>query len=109
MATPTDVHTLQTLVDQFDQTLQWWMSADEYADAIALNNLEPDSAACHTHDYIDSNEAMMAAWQTVTGRTATGDPEDADQLTDADRAFMDLAWRKWREQKYYGESDGGRS
>ena len=49
------------LAREFCQFINWWMSAEELAEANKRNAAEPNPSVCHTHDFIDANEAMIAA------------------------------------------------
>lgn len=49
---------------EFCQYINWWMSAEDLAEAVKRNKEDPNPNVCHTHDFIDANEAMIAAFQS---------------------------------------------
>lgn len=77
------------LADEFDQCLRWHMGADDYAEAVRRNHADSNRNVCHTHDFIDANEMMETAFQTLIGR-----PSEADSDTDA--SLWNGAWAQWR-------------
>lgn len=85
--TPADVDRLAT---EFDQMLRWHMTGQEYAAAVLANSKEADPDVCHTHDFIDANMSMLAAWEVVTGQA------EIDGDNDADTALWNAAWKLWR-------------
>lgn len=66
------------LAKEFCQFINWWMSAEELAEANKRNAAEANPSVCHTHDFIDANEAMIAAFENFNL-----DVLDAPELCDA--------------------------
>ena len=69
---------------------------DQTVRSIAYANRgEPDSAICHSHDYCDANEYMLAAFQEVMGRDPYM-PCDVGSIAEAeiekDQRLWDHAW-----------------
>lgn len=52
-------------VHRFLCELQARMTVGEFGEAIARNLVESNSQACHTHDFCDANEAVMAAIESI--------------------------------------------
>jgi len=48
-----------------------------------------DPDVCHTHDFIDANMSMLAAWEIVTGQA------EIDGDNDTDTALWNAAWNLW--------------
>lgn len=88
----TDEQTRQ-LAAEFRQMLLWHMPHDQYLAAVRANERERNPSICHTHDYIDSNMSMLAAFENVLGRTP-----DASSGTDC--ALMNQAWDLWRQDPF---------
>lgn len=79
-----------TLAAEFDLRLRWYLSAVQYAAVIARNrHAWTDAAVCASHDYLDANEAIEAAFQVVIGRPSV-------PACDADTTLIDAAWSRWR-------------
>lgn len=51
------------IAKEFCQTINWWLSAEELAEVVRLNAAETNPGVCHTHDFFDANEAMIAAFE----------------------------------------------
>ncbi len=83
-------HSTRDLAAAFDQLLREHMEADDYAAAIDANRADGDPNVCHTHEYTDANECMIAAFVTVYGRPSTMD--------DADTKAINAAWNLWRSE-----------
>lgn len=84
------------LAAEFDQLLRWHMTGEQYAAAVAANRTERDPYVCHTHDHIDANMTMEAAFEIVFGRPS--DITDPQDLGAADMAVWNAAWQLWKTQ-----------
>ena len=60
------------MVVQLAATFAAKMAADilprELQDIIERNRNQPNPNICHSHDFVDANEAMYDAWKELTGR-----------------------------------------
>jgi hypothetical protein len=74
---------------EFGQLLRWHMSAEDYRSAVLANRENPNGETCATHEYIDSNVSMIAAFQLVIGREPAADSDD-------DANLINAAWAIWR-------------
>lgn len=64
--------------------------------AAELNDSEADHRVCHTHDFCDSNQVMLDAWERVFG-TGTEPACIREGTTDEERAHDDRIWnRAWK-------------
>jgi hypothetical protein len=79
----------QTTACEFDSVLRHWLTLDEYAAAVAENATEPNPLVCHTHDYLDANEAMVEAMERALGRRPR-------IRSEADTNLFNRAWDLWR-------------
>jgi hypothetical protein len=61
----------ETIARQFCRELQRLIGTKKLALAARRNQLNPNKAVCHTHDFCDANVAMDAAFKVVTGRNAS--------------------------------------
>ena len=74
------------LAAAFSRAIREALTPDQLAAVRALNAAEgPVSPVCHTHDHIDANDAMIAAFRQVTGR-------DPDPSARADADLINAAW-----------------
>jgi hypothetical protein len=83
---------VKTLANEFTRNIRESLSADQMEEVRALN-ATPEYAVnriCATHNFIDSDMVMHAAWETVTGReTDAGSDDESRVWSDA----WDLAIR----------------
>lgn len=77
------------LAGAFADTIHDWTTSAEFAEICRLNAAETNLAVCHSHDFIDANEAMNAAFRSVVGRAPDAASED-------DTALMNAAWAQAR-------------
>ena len=68
-------HLVHEMACKFSAILGDWLSRDESKRVIQLNRDELHDMVCHTHDFCDSNMAMLEAFQFVMGRDLDGDNE----------------------------------
>lgn len=73
------------IADQFRAVLRSWLSEAECLEVDARNRKEKNENICHTHDFCDSNEAMLQALETITGR-------EMNIGNDDDNALFNDAW-----------------
>jgi hypothetical protein len=76
----------------FAANLREHASNEQWQDMLDANAAETNSAVCHSHDFIDANEVMMAAYQSVTGL----DPFGEDDFTDHFWSVVTPAWEHAR-------------
>ena len=79
------------LSEAFERYLKTNMDHGEYAAAVAANAVEANPNICHTHDYLDANACMEAAFEDVYGRASIA-------ASDQDTAVMNAAWDRWRDR-----------
>jgi hypothetical protein len=80
------------IADGFRSVLRSWLTETQLLEIDARNALEPGgSQVCHSHDFCDSNMAMLEAVEKVIGREMNiGDDEDNALFNDAwSLAFVD--------------------
>jgi hypothetical protein len=58
---------VKRVADTFVESLREDLSKEEFRAMCAANADETDTDVCHSHDYLDSNENMMAAVEDVLG------------------------------------------
>ena len=76
---------ISKLADAFVADLKANVSPADFAE-IRRRNATPEYArACASHDFVDANECMTAAFNIVIGR-------DANPASDADTALWNAAW-----------------
>lgn len=61
------------------------VSAENYAEICARNALRDDPLVCHSHDFIDANMVMAAAFTVTTGM-------EVDTQSDEQRLLWNSAW-----------------
>ena len=63
--------TAQQLAIEFAREIREALTPAQLTEANRLNDAEPGGAkandVCHTHDHIDANECMIAAWAKLAG------------------------------------------
>jgi hypothetical protein len=82
---------VQALANRFGEMLLRELGADAYARVVAENRRRRSAGDCDTcasHDEMDSNEIMAAAFAEVVGR------EDCIE-SDADAVLWNSAWAEW--------------
>ena len=84
----------------FTRQLIDWLTPEEMT-GLRRDSLTDPENTCSSHDYCDSNQAMLNAFETVYGREVwfPSDAEDGrctEAEADADMALMDAAWEKAR-------------
>jgi hypothetical protein len=78
---------IRRLADEFCAQLLADMGRANLNKAVRLNRAEKDPRICHSHDFCDANEAMIAAFRAVVGH-------EPDCGNDADNALFDAAWER---------------
>jgi hypothetical protein len=76
--------TPEALAHGFSAVLRKWLSADQMERVVSLNAREKEPAICHSHDFIDSNMAMLKAYTDLGGVL--------DLQDEAQRALWSEAW-----------------
>lgn len=74
------------LAAAFSEDLSYHLAPKELAVVVERNRREEDDGICHSHDFIDANECMDAAFRKVRGRRIVVDDE-------WDNALWNEAWR----------------
>lgn len=84
---PTDVNrTALALALAFLDRLATDLTRDQFASVVTLNASEPNPSVCHSHDVIDANESMAAAFAFLFGRPIT---------LPGDAAAQGIAYPEW--------------
>jgi hypothetical protein len=76
------------------------IGAEKMLEVARLNRAETNQYACHTHDFVDANEVMAAAFKGVTGREildAVQAQYAAGTEFEHDDKIWSAAWKKARE------------
>ena len=68
----------ESLASTFATTLRDWMTEDEFSAVRERNAESSDPMVCHSHDFVDANEAMAAAFLSVLGVNA--DSRESDDV-----------------------------
>lgn len=75
------------IADGFRSVLRSWLSESDLLEVDRRNKAEKSDSVCHTHDFCDSNMAMLEAFEKVTGRPLFVDgvipDENSDLFNDA--------------------------
>ena len=84
-----DLPDAQRLANEFLRVLRRWLPRHKLEQIDVLNMLEPDKRICHSHDFCDSNQAMIDAL-TALGLEFNGQD-------DAQHNLINRAWdlAKW--------------
>lgn len=53
------------LANQFSLVLRDWMTEDQMAEVLLRNVNETNPSICHTHDFVDANQAMLDAAEMI--------------------------------------------
>lgn len=84
---------INDLARAFDRHLRQAVTVEEYAEILHRNKQEPaDSPVCHSHDFVDANMIMDAAFQDVFGHTSAAD-------SDTDAQILGVAWMAWKQAR----------
>lgn len=79
-----DSRTVQRLAGEFNRLLRDAIGGDNFDAVCQLNAKETDPNVCHSHDFCDANEVMLAAYQATVG--------PMDLQSDTHRALWNAAW-----------------
>lgn len=77
------------LAAAFTRELRKDVCPAKMAEIARRNAAENDSGICHSHDFIDANDVMYAAFMAATGRDPLGDD---CPMTQADADLWNAAW-----------------
>lgn len=77
------------LASTFSRGLRKDVGPANMAEIARRNAAEKDSGICHSHDFIDANDVMYAAFMAATGRDPLGDDLP---MTQADADLWNAAW-----------------
>ena len=94
-------HGTERLSRRFAHALGEALSATgvSIAEVVKRNHQEGETGVCHSHDFLDANGVMAAAFQTITGREPEAD-------SDEDNALWNAAWNLARRSDFfYPEGD----
>lgn len=86
---PAGCMSLVTLAIRFERLLRREVGEKNWDVMLEANRKEPNPGICHSHDYCDANESMLAAWGEVM-------QEALDVGSDEHMAATDVAWELWR-------------
>lgn len=78
----------QRLSVRFSKILREWLSEAEMADVLARNATEKNPQICHTHDFVDSNQAMLDAVKELGFREI----DLTSPISDAGVDLWNAAW-----------------
>jgi len=79
--------TPQNLALAFQRELNAELEPAQILEIIQLNAAETNPNVCHSHDFCDANEVMLAAWEAETG-----EPCEYDANCERTAATMNEAW-----------------
>jgi hypothetical protein len=84
-AAPASIGLKVKLAMEFGHEIQAALSTADFRAACDANKAEPvNSDVCHSHDYCDANECMIAAFKAVEGRdSVASSARDAELINDA--------------------------
>jgi hypothetical protein len=93
-AVPVDAKT-ERLAKAFAEQIRDALTVSQFRKMLADNAAEPaGSNICHSHDYLDANMVMLAAFQEVYER-------EPDVQLEADAALWSAAWDLAKRNKFY--------
>lgn len=84
------------LATKFDELLIKVIGPENYAEAIRLNQQEPDPEICHSHDFCDANMVMLDAVQSFD----LDEDQAMEVMTNEDIA--NDAWTYWKKRTVGG-------
>lgn len=87
----TDSAQIAALSQAFADVVRSWCTAEEFAEIRRRNATPEYIAACASHDFMDSNMAMLEAFESVIGR-------EMDLTAETDIALMNAAWFQARKE-----------
>lgn len=59
---------VERLAREFARRLRAEIGEAGMAEVVSRNKAERNPAICHTHDFVDSNQTMLDAWEVVAGK-----------------------------------------
>lgn len=86
----------QALAERFSEQLRATLTVEQLAYCIDANSRETDHNVCHSHDHIDANEVMLAAWLSLE----PADDVDSILNDDSKRALWVEAWTMAKESRF---------
>lgn len=91
----------QKIADAFCKIICKWLTPEQLAEVNRLNATLDYAGCCATHDYYDSNVAMIEAFKEVIGRECLmpcGEHPEKELQADCD--LMNKAWDIAKAQKF---------
>lgn len=92
---------VEKLAFEFSKQLKHEISLFNLDIVNARNSKEGNSAICHSHDYCDANEAMLAAFETTFGRPCVLSGNGSTEQIESDCNLWNVAWSLAKENKFY--------
>ncbi len=99
----TDLETISTKINvakAFGQILHSWIGADTI-ESIITENKRRNDLTCASHDHCDSNQAMLDAFESVTGI-------EAEPVNDKHRNCMNDAWTIAKDHNFFISTQQGK-
>ena len=84
---------IKILATEFSAELLRTIGKKELARVVRLNRIQTDKGICHSHDFCDSNEVMMEAFEECFKQPI--DLAENDHMN-----LMDLAWNEAKENNF---------
>lgn len=93
---------------EFTKVLRSWLSREEMDTVVSRNKTKKyQDGSCATHDFCDSNQAMLDAFEKIMGREVVFHDDEipgSEKQEEEDSALMDAAWNMAREKEFYPET-----
>jgi len=87
--------TPQNLEVAFRREMNAQLEPAQILEIIQLNDAEANPNICHSHDFCDANEVMLAAWEAETG-----EPCEFDAGCERTVSIMNEAWRLAKQARF---------
>lgn len=79
--------TTHDLARTFGAVVREWLTPEEFAEVLVRNRAQASALVCHSHDFMDANDAMMEAFERL------GVPyDDVDADDERIAALWNAAW-----------------
>ena len=85
---------VEDVAKAFVAQLQKDISADEFAQVVALQKSNPIEGVCHSHDFCDANMTMDAALESLGVQAL---PDTDEGMSDEVSALWNASWDKAKE------------
>jgi hypothetical protein len=85
----------------FSKKIKEELTPEEFQQALEDNRNEESEGICHTHDYIDANEAMAEALEEIMGEGYCDDiPANQKKVL-----FWNSVWHLAHKKEYFSSSE----